>query len=76
MISEESISTMPSSQTSEGALTTGLIARNCSKVLNTDTDSCRNGMSSNASEMAARRTYGESSIPISLMFLRSEEGHQ
>ena len=32
----ESYSTLPSSHTSEGAFTTGLMARNCSKVLNTE----------------------------------------
>src|ERR1700748_1373484 len=64
MISAESISTVPSSHTSVGALTTGLMRLNWSKVLNTDSGSCSNGISSSRSAIATRRTYGESSMPI------------
>src|SRR6266853_2773420 len=64
-MSVESISTVPSSHTSDGAFTTGLIWRNCSKVLKTEIDRCSNGKPSNWSDTATRRTYGESSIPMS-----------
>ena len=56
MISAESISTVPSSHTSVGALTTGLMRLNWSKVLNTDSGSCSNGMPSRRSAIAVRRT--------------------
>src|SRR5258706_7791386 len=68
----ESISTVPSSHTSEGALTTGLIRRNCSKVLKTEIDRCSNGRPSNWSDTATRRTYGESSIPMSCINPRAD----
>jgi len=61
----ESISTSPSSHTSVGALTTGLIAWNSGKVRKTETDRCSNGRPSSCNDTATRRTYGESSIPIS-----------
>src|SRR5690348_12797269 len=67
MISEESTSTQLSSQTSVGALTSGLISRNVSKSRNTESERCSKGMPSIRSEIAARRTYGESSMPISCM---------
>ncbi|MNT96116.1 hypothetical protein D3C72_2381280 [compost metagenome] len=56
MISVESISTTPLSQTSEGALTTGLMAWKRSNSRKTDTDSCVNGNPSRRSEIAVRRT--------------------
>ena len=56
MIRPESISTVPSSQTSVGALTTGLMRANASKVLNTEIDACSNGTSSSRSVIATRRT--------------------
>ena len=56
MISPDSISTVPSSHTSVGALTTGLMRLNCSYVLNTDSGSCSNGRSSSRSAIAVRRT--------------------
>src|SRR6478736_4856087 len=65
MINDESISTVPSSSTAEGAFTTGLMAWNCAKVLNTDTGSCVNSTPSWCSVIATRRTKGESSMPIS-----------
>src|SRR5216684_5866811 len=71
-MSVESISTVPSSHTSEGALTTGLIRRNCSKVLKTEIDRCSNGRPSNWSDTATRRTYGESSIPMSCINPRAD----
>ncbi len=73
-MSVESISTVPSSQTSVGAFTTGLMPRNCSKVLNTETDRCSKGTPSSRSEMAARRTKGESSMPTSCMGSPEKDG--
>jgi len=51
--------TSPSAQTNVGALTTGLMAWNFSKVLNTDTAPCVNGTPSTSIEIAVRRTQGE-----------------
>jgi hypothetical protein len=55
-MSVESISTSPSSHTSVGALTTGLISRNCAKVRKTDSDRCSKGSPRSCSEIATRRT--------------------
>lgn len=52
----ESISTTPSSVTSDGAFTIGLIAAKSSKVLKTDRGSCENGRFSIVIEIATRRT--------------------
>jgi hypothetical protein len=55
-MSEESISTVPSSQTKLGALTTGLIALKRSKWRKTETCWCSKAMPIRLSEMATRRT--------------------
>jgi len=56
MMSVDSTSTVPSSATSVGAFTTGLMARNASNVRKTESDSCSNGISSSCNAIATRRT--------------------
>src|SRR5882757_2379955 len=68
-MSVESIKTVPSSHIDDGALTTGLRSWNCSNVRNTDRERCSNGNPRNCNDTATRRTYGESSIPMSCMIL-------
>jgi hypothetical protein len=55
-IRPESMSTVPSSVTAVGALTTGLIAAKSSQLRKTDSASCVNFRSMSVSEIATRRT--------------------
>ena len=55
-MSVESMSTVPSSHTSVGAFTTGLMPRNWSKLRKTERDRCSKGRPISFREMATRRT--------------------
>src|ERR1700722_11694199 len=73
----ESISVTPSSVRRVGAFRSGLNFENWSMWLKREIGRCINGVLAMISAMATRRTYGESSIPISCMrFPRSNAGYQ